>query len=229
MHRKYIIQDFDKAANHYDEYGDLQYEVSQGLINRIDIPKSALILDCGAGTGNIAKILKMPLTALDISFEMCKQNKDLSICADMGLLPFQENSFDIVLSSLALQWVENKEKAINDMYSLIKKGGFLAVSTFGNNTLIELKDSYKALSPYIPVHDFTVPELSGYKLEKLTIQKEYPDLKTLLYKIKGVGGRFKSSGMQVGKGFFKELEEVYIKKYGKISATWEVVFIKRDK
>lgn len=229
MLRKYIIQDFNRAASHYDKYGDLQYEVAQELIKRTDIPKKASILDCGAGTGNISRILKIPLTALDISFEMCKQNKNLSICADMELLPFKENSFDVVLSSLALQWVENKKKAINDMYSLVKKGGFLAVSTFGSNTLMELKNSYKAISPYMPVHDFTLPELSGYKLEKLSIQKEYQNLRTLLYKIKGVGGRFKSSGMQVGKSFFKELEEVYIKKYGKISVTWEVVFITQSK
>ena len=76
------------------------------------------------------------MTGLDLSekniLEAKKRNKLLGkncefICGDAHHLPFEDETFDVVISISAIRYVPNPDKAINEMYRVVKKGGKVIV------------------------------------------------------------------------------------------------------
>ncbi|MDT8282579.1 MAG: methyltransferase domain-containing protein, partial [Gammaproteobacteria bacterium] len=113
---------FDRAAQGYDEVAVLQNEVCNRLLEKLDVVKISpqRILDAGTGTGFaipalFARYRKAQLVALDLSENMLGQTGRHSgflrspqrVCADMQHLPFEDNVFDLIFSSLSLQWCNN--------------------------------------------------------------------------------------------------------------------------
>jgi NADH dehydrogenase [ubiquinone] 1 alpha subcomplex assembly factor 5 len=54
-------------------------------------------------------------------------------------LPFDGNTFDVVLSSLSLHWVNDLPLALQQIKSVLKPDGAFVASMFGGNTLKELR------------------------------------------------------------------------------------------
>ena len=80
-------------------------------------------------------------------------------CGDIAALPFAAASFDLVWSNLALQWVADPRQAFAEVLRVLDTGGLFVFTTFGPDTLRELRAVFAAIdgephvSRFLDLHD----------------------------------------------------------------------------
>lgn len=108
----------------------LKEEVGSRIADRVyDIARDfPLALDIGCGRGYIAQHLDKETVGkifqTDIAEHALKNSLEtdiptVNILADEEFLPFQENTFDLVVSSLSLHWVNDLPRALEQMGCLL--------------------------------------------------------------------------------------------------------------
>ena len=229
-----IARDFSAAAQRYDKNSALQQQVLQRLLSKIDknISTEKYILDAGCGTGQLGRILSgNQITQLDIAFGMCqkaKSNLQEVVNADLLQLPFANAAFDIVFSSLALQWVPDTSKALAELRRVLKKGGILAVSSFGSQTLHELRASFASVSLHHTVSAFG--DMDKHQTSE-TIVQYFPDVMAIMQHLKAIGANNKMQ--QRGRGLMTKsrlnaIENYYDTHFAineTYPVTWEVTYL----
>ena len=153
---------FDRAAETYDAAAVLQKLVREEMLSRLDLVKIApqAILDAGCGTGHGSfglqkRFRNAQVFSLDIALGMLQKtslqqpflqkifsNKKL-ICADIESLPVANNSMGLVWSNLALQWCNDLDSAFNEVARVLQPNSLFIFSTFGPDTLKELRCSQR--------------------------------------------------------------------------------------
>lgn len=207
---------FEKAATSYDAAAILQKEVAARLVERMDVMsmKPISILDAGSGTGFVSQLLadkfpKAKITALDLAFNMLQQAKtkrsfkqrwNKRFCyvnAEVESLPFADASIELVISGLTLQWCQDLEKVFKEFKRVLAPGGLLLFSSFGPDTLKELRQSWAEVdnvahvNAFADMHDVGDALLqSGFSdpvmdMEMLTVT--YNDVKTVMRDLKQIG------------------------------------------
>lgn len=134
------------------------------------------ILDAGCGTGLLAKKLEQfgKVTGVDYSFEAIKnaRKRKLNVVkASIDKLPFPDNSFSIVTSVDVIyhEWVEDDQKALNEMYRVLRPGGILILKVpalkwlkLGHDKFVYTKRRYDKNELREKM------EKAGFKIEKIT-------------------------------------------------------------
>ncbi|XP_075867034.1 arginine-hydroxylase NDUFAF5, mitochondrial isoform X2 [Microcebus murinus] len=130
----------------------LREEVGSRIADRVyDIARDfSLGLDLGCGRGYIAQHLNKETVGkffqTDIAENALKNSlkteiPTVSVLADEEFLPFQENTFDLVVSSLSLHWVNDLPRALEQIHYVLKPDGVFIGAMFGGDTLYELRCS----------------------------------------------------------------------------------------
>jgi malonyl-CoA O-methyltransferase len=172
--RQMTRRNFENSANTYDAAAILQQEVARRLLERLDYIKiqPQLAVDLGCGTGQITEALlkqypKTQVIALDLAINMLAKarkkgswlRKPMAVCADVNQLPLQSHHVDLIISSLMLQWCDDLPKVFADIARTMKTGGLVLFTTFGPDTLKELRQSWAKVdnlphsSQYLDMHD----------------------------------------------------------------------------
>lgn len=260
---------FDRAAAHYDAHAVLQREVGDRLRERLDLvtlnPACVLDLGCGTGYGTAQLLARYPasgLCALDLAPAMLAATRARLpqvhwlkragallaraaapaphwLCADMEHLPLAVSSVNLVWSNLALQWALDLDATIKGLHRVLAPGGLLIFSTFGPDTLKELRAAFSGIDDaphvnrFVDLHDigdmlvhagFASPVM---EMELLTLT--YDDLKTLMHDLKGMGAHnaamARSRGL-FGKSAWARLQQAYERQRvdGRLPATFEVIY-----
>ena len=125
-----------KAYNKIFWSGTQDLEIANKILSNIPDDFNGKILDVPVGTAvfthNKWKALKNTIiTCLDISIDMLGKAKERInesninfIQGDVGNLPFEDNSFDIVLSMNGFHAFPDKDKAFKEISRVLKKGGY---------------------------------------------------------------------------------------------------------
>ncbi len=177
---------FDKIAERYDKWYDTKVgkyvdETEKKLVFSLLETKKGISLDLGCGTGNYTLELKnkgFEVFGLDISKQMLKiakkKRKDLFLIrGDAYLLPFKDNTFDLVLSITLFEFIKEPEKVIKEIYRVLKPGGELIIGTMNARSLWFLFKRLKSLfreTAYRYARFYTVSELKNL-LEKEGFKK----------------------------------------------------------
>lgn len=168
INRQRVKQHFSKSAESYDEAAVIQRQTAKDIAERIDllaVPINA-VLELGCGTGLLTTELlrrnpKLNLTAVDLAEGMLHYTKlslkpvklswrfwdkpssfvDL-VQADAYKLPFADGSFDLIVSNFMLQWCSDLDAVFTEMRRVLNPGGALLFSTFGPDTLKELRQAW---------------------------------------------------------------------------------------
>lgn len=246
---------FERAASDYDKVALLQREVGRRLLERLELVRvtPALILDAGAGTGHGSTALarrykEARVLALDIAHAMLVQarrhrawfRKQRFVCGDIESLPLANRSVDMVFSNLSLQWCGDLDRVFEEFQRVLKAGGLLIFSTFGPDTLKELRaswaqvDGYNHVNAFLDMHDIGDALLrarfSGPVVDIEHFTLTYPSLGRLMRELKALGAHNVMAGRRTtlsGKGRFATLERAY-ERYrnseGRLVATFEVVY-----
>ena len=164
-----IQRHFDAKAIRYESSAVLQRQVCDELLSRLDLTslKPDVVLDVGCGTGwgtqgLLKKYKKSQIFSLDLSPQMLRQTKAKGgwfrkpslICADAEEIPLADESLDLVFSNLMLQWCDYK-KVFAEFKRVLKPEGLLMFTTFGPDTLKELKQSWAQVDGHAHVNEFT--------------------------------------------------------------------------
>lgn len=241
-----IKANFNQANQSYNQNAILQKMVVDILVKlaKENIFNADKIIDLGSGTGFVAdKILSefpdKKIFQLDIAHKMLVENSlpTPKIVADIESLPLKKNIFDLVLSSLSFQWLNDLEKSISQIVNLVKNDGNFHFSLIADGSLQELKKTCQDCDLKLAVNDFidqnslevVLKKLNlNYQLKLQTIILEYPDFYSVLKSIKSIGAGYSSNKQYVGKKQFEKLASFYLKNFNlsnKVFATWQVIFV----
>lgn len=165
----YVQSMFTKIARRYDLMnrlmtGGQDVRWRKRVIELARLNPNASLLDLGTGTGDIARealtqFPKANVIAADFTLEMMRvgqKNGALNFStADALRLPFHDASFDAVVSGFLMRNVIDLQKAIQEQYRALKKGGRIVV-------LDTTRPKKNILSPFIRLHmHFVIPTLGG--------------------------------------------------------------------
>lgn len=245
---------FDRAADTYEQAAVLQNEVCKRLLEKLDIVKikPVFILDAGAGTGFAIPALfkrykKAQLVALDLSENMLQKSSQHGsflrspqlVCADIENLPFADNVFDLVFSSLSLQWCSDLNAALMEAKRVLKPGGLLVFSTFGPDTLKELRscwakvDNASHVNQFVDMHDigdallfdgFAEPVMEA---EVLTVT--YNTVDEIMFDLKAIGANVIAQRSRTGLGGKSALQKLrknyeQFRKNNLLPASYEIIY-----
>lgn len=209
LNQKAAIADaFGRAAKKYDAHAQFQRDVGTRLLARMPRSLQGLkVLDIGCGTGYFSAILAEKgaiVTAADLSQEMLVQAEERCggivseyQLADAELLPFKDNQFDLVFSSLALQWCDDLSVPLREMQRVTNQGGKVYFSTLVDGSLFELKQAWAKIDAYQHVNQFlTMKQINialaqsgaiDHQLDLPAIQLWYSSAFQLMKDLKGIG------------------------------------------
>ncbi len=253
LDRAELRRSFGRAAGSYDEAAPLQREIATRLLSRLDLIRiePRMILDAGSGTGYCTRDLahryrRARVTGVDLAQPMAALARSRDrwwrrhrwVCGDIERLPFAGSTFDLVFSNLALQWCDPRA-AFGEFRRVLRPGGLLLFTTFGPDTLMELRAAWAAADAAPHVHGFIDMHDLGDALlhegfgdpvmdcERLVVT--YADVPALLRDLKHIGAHNAAAGRRAtltGKRRFERFRAAYESqaRERRIPASYETVY-----
>lgn len=219
---------FSKYANEYQSYNIIQQICAKSLVRELNF-KPKRILELGCGSGQIFSNINWDFDfykAIDSSQNMCnlhpKANKLEVKCLNFDSEEFfeyiKDDSYDVVLSSSALQWSNDLEKIVKNLSAITQN---IRASLFTSNTFKTIHNITNTKSPILD-EDSIKKAFSKYfncEFETILYKLEFDNKRALFDYIKksGVSG---SSELPYKKA--KKLYENYDLSY----LEFEVIFVK---
>jgi malonyl-CoA O-methyltransferase len=241
-----IRNTFNTASSNYNDNAFLQNEIANRLAEKLKVIsiKPQTIIDLGSGTGFLsektAKIFPNSiLVCVDFAQQSLLENsQNLKVCANAYELPFASNSVDFIVSNLMMQWCPDLTTLFNECFRILKPQGLFLFTTFGPDTLKELKrswsvvDSSAHVNNFIDMHDIGDQMLqSGFQSPIMEMEKlilTYEKVVDLMHDLKAIGAQnvANRSKALTGKTKFKKMIEMYenYREDGKLPATYEVIY-----
>ena len=181
------------------------------------------------------------VSALPLSLSSCEPNSRIQYyCAKNLNLPFEKESFDLLVSNLMLHWQPNPSHYLKTCYLSLRARGLLLFSTLGPDTLHELHDAFSQVDEKPHIHEFIDMHHIGDALlhhqfiepvmdmEQLTVH--YRTLNRLFSDIKAIGAHNvhpeRRRGL-MGKKGWQTMKSHYARcmnKEGLIPATAEIIY-----
>jgi len=258
LDKRAVRRAFGRAAATYDEHAALQREVGRRLLEHLDPIRIApeRVVDLGCGTGLFFGALRerypgARVVAIDAALPMLRAASartpwwrrpfaasPLLACADAERLPLASGCAQFVWSNLMLQWCD-AQALFSEVARLLQAGGLLLFSTYGPDTLKELRTTFASVddgahvNTFVDMHDLGDALVGcGFAdpvMEMETITLEYPDVAALARDLRGGGGHTVLRGRPRGLGGrerWRSMVERYekLRRDGALPATYEVVY-----
>jgi malonyl-CoA O-methyltransferase len=264
LDKRLVRNAFERAATSYDQAAVLQREVCDRMMSRLDrikyIPRS--VLDAGSGTGYGTRKLRMRypaarILAVDIATAMHAQARPVGlqreqllaqnqnsrqtsyVGGDVEQMPFKDSCVELVYSSLMLQWCNSLNQAFAEVYRILRSDGLFMFSTFGPDTLKELRlafrgaDDYSHVNRFMEIHEVgDMLGRSGFAspiMETEYITMTYDDVIGVMRDLKAIGAHNVNRGRRrglTGKTTWQKAINCYemLRTRGKLPATYQVVY-----
>lgn len=133
----------ERAVRTVGGVADFLRDAAVRLLDRLDdtTQRFSRALDIG-GRGVVAPLLRarsIEVVSCDLSSAMAALNGELAVAADEEFLPFGPASFDLVVASLSLHWVNDLPGALIQLRQAMRPNGLLLASLPAFGTLAELR------------------------------------------------------------------------------------------
>lgn len=217
--------------------------VTQELVERLAAVKRHFPLALDLGTPDI-----LLSRALKESGQVGKLISSAQVASDEETLPFGEAKFDLVVSALSLQWVNDLPGALVQIRRALKPDGLLLAALIGGETLHELRESFAIaeseitggasprVSPFAEVRSLgSLLQRAGYALPVVdsdrhvvryqTIFKLFQDLR----RMGATNALVERSRKPLAKKIIARAAEIYAERFsdpdGRLHATFDVLWI----
>jgi malonyl-CoA O-methyltransferase len=242
-----VARSFARASATYDGVAILQRRVGGELMRWApDLDAGSVILDLGAGTGFFSSRLldrypRSNVFALDIAEPMLRQCVPCHglhrVLGDAENLPFASGTVDLIFSNMCIQWCRSPDRLFSELKRILKPQGEVIFSTFGTETLKELREAWAISDRYDHVIDFlplsvleACVDSAGFiwsdRLARIE-RNAYPDVLALMRELKLLGARHAGSNRSrtmTGRRKFEAMVEAYPRSSGEqIQASYELL------
>lgn len=252
-----VKESFSRASSTYDAYSSLQKKVAEELVKRNSSKLKGKTLDIGCGTGKvIEEVLKVTpnqdITGIDLSPQMAKEAEKKTgvncIEGDFEALPFEDSTFDTIISSLTFQWTTPGVNGFLDTYRVLKPNGTFIFSTLGEETLKELKKSVSVTKKNYDNGSMDFEEtmdieedlknagFNNIEIKKEKITNTYKSPWELFKTLKKIGATtpYHNNNGSLAKGLFLRAVAKYYQansssQEGGINATYDVIYVRATK
>lgn len=254
LDRQRVRASFDRASRDYDHAAALQSQVRAELLERLRLFKLTprVALDLGTGTGQGAQALRAAyrgavVLALDSAPGMLCAARRRSgmfkrfarILADAARLPLATASVDLIFCNLMLQWCNDLAGTLTEVRRVLAPGGLFACSTFGPDTLHELRAAWASVdgdshvSRFLDLHDVGDALMrAGFAEPVLDVERivlTYPDSLALMRDLKAIGAHNSTRGRPRGltsRARMEKMRAAYerFRRDGVLPASFEVVY-----
>ena len=246
--KRALRRSYERAAAGYDAHALLHREVGARLIDHLDPiriePRRIVDLGCGTGAGFASLARRFPRG--DIARERFPRWRrwlgrtgPRLVCADAERLPLAAACAELVVSNLALQWCR-AEAVFAEAARVLPAGGLFLFSTFGSDTLKELRSAFRSagdarahVNDFVDMHDlgdglvqagFADPVM---EMEMITL--EYSGIEALARDLKAVGARNVLAGRPrglFGRDRWRRVAVGYeaSRRDGALPASYEVIY-----
>ena len=251
-----IAKAFSQAAPTYDQVAGLQRLVADQLLCHDKGAHQGSVLDIGCGTGYVCGQLAQldqvtSVTGLDVAEGMLsyaqkqhpnpKLNWVLGDAQDISnLIGLSKGGYDLVISSLAIQWCANLSGLFSGVAESLSPKGVFHCATLGPDTLGQLKWAWGQVDDYQHVNEFVPLDVLRAHLQqhfsKVTIVSKdvelgYDTVQQLTRDLKQLGASNHNQKAAPGLTSMGRLRKM-IKAYeqlrdssGKLPVTYQVFYI----
>ncbi len=168
LDKRRVRRSFDRAAQTYDKTAVLQKQIADEMISRLDFMKiqPATVVDVGCGTGYALRRLQKrypqaTVMGLDVAPLMLHRARRRArwfrsqplIAGDAEHIPLRDRSVDMIFCNVTLQWCD-LDSALAEFSRVLIPDGLLMFSTFGPDTLKEVRLAWRQVDDGIHVHTF---------------------------------------------------------------------------
>jgi SAM-dependent methyltransferase len=228
-------------------------QVAQEFAERLAAVKRqfALALDLGTPGGTLAKELAKTgqVGRVIVSEPIAHRSEKFStIAGDEELLPFADEKFDLVVSALSLQWVNDLPGTLVQIRRILKPDGLLLAALIGGESLNELRASFAAaeaeltggasprVSPFVEVRSLgALLQRAGYALPVVDSDRHivrYADASGLFSDLRRMGATnalTERSRKPLTRKILARAAEIYAQRFsdpdGRLRATFDVLWI----
>jgi SAM-dependent methyltransferase len=133
------------SGGNYSAVAERLAPITDELVSRVTIEPGTTVLDVAVGTGNTAieaahrggRVTGIDLTPAQIDKAIARTARmglpiDLQV-ADAEDLPFDDDSFDVVVSVMGMIFAPDPARATAELYRVCKPGGTVAVTAWAND------------------------------------------------------------------------------------------------
>ena len=205
--RRAVRRHRDRAARSIGSVADVLRDAAERLLDRLDdtTRQFGQALDVG-GRGVVAPALRargIAAVSCDLSPAMAALNGGPAVAADEEFLPFAPESFDLIVASLSLHWVNDLPGALIQLRRTLRPEGLLLASMPALGTLDELRQALTEaeatltggaaprVSPFADLRDCAaLLQRAGYKLpvaDAEELRLLYADPIALLRELRAAG------------------------------------------
>ena len=253
--KHHVRRAFSRAADGYDSLATLQRQVADEVLTALPAFEQPprRILDLGTGTGYClprlcASFPEAQVIAIDLAEGMLRRVRQAVAASeqvwlvngDAERLPVADESVDLVVSSLALQWCPDLQAALGECARVLAPGGWLVYTTFGSRTLAELRQAWAGVDDHSHVNRFSSESgmrsaLAAAGLADVRLDADlrvacYPDVFALMNELKGLGAHNVTvnrpralTGKRRLQAMVARYRELHACEDGRIQASFEVL------
>src|SRR3954463_16600871 len=203
-------------------------------------------IDLGTPTNAVRNALA-GVTSIGMLFRVAG-SADSDVIADEEVLPLRDGSLDLVVSVLALQFVNDLPGTLVQIRRALKPDGLLLAALLGGDTLTELRQSFAAaeaeieggasprVAPFTDVREMgALLQRAGFALpvtdvERLTVRYSSPFI--LMGELRRMGATnvlAERRRTPLRRATLKRMAEVYAERFadpdGKVRATFEIIWL----
>jgi NADH dehydrogenase [ubiquinone] 1 alpha subcomplex assembly factor 5 len=250
----------DRAARGWTSQAFLKREISERLVERLgDVRRGfALALDLGCHGDEIAIALQKStggerttggqLVRSDLGEAFARRAAGPAVVADEEALPFAAQSFDLVMSAMALHWVNDLPGTLIQIGRILKPDGLFLGAMLGGGTLWQLRQALAAaeseiegglsprVSPFADLRDAAgLLQRAGFALpvaDGETIDVEYESALALMRDLGAMGEGNLVLERRRGlarRATLLRAAEIYGERFagpsGRVMASFEVLFL----
>ncbi|WP_027179939.1 methyltransferase domain-containing protein [Maridesulfovibrio bastinii] len=238
---------FGRAAGSYYDAASVQKDVARICVLNCPAAHYGNVLDIGSGVGFVAENFNGDFSStnyfsLDLTLPMLVEQQKrfmfpVMLAADGEYLPFRKKSFDLLLSSSAMQWYMKPEISIPETLEFLKPGGYFSFSVFIKGTLGELEDvsrrtgfgrMHKLEDERFYLNLFEGIKSLDFSHEVKDFVTLHPGVREFLKAHKMTGAGASSEKMCFGKESYRKFVSEYERLYstdGMIKSTFRSLFI----
>jgi SAM-dependent methyltransferase len=228
--------------------------VTQELVDRLSAVKRRFLLALDLGTPGDELILALKksdqvdrLIAYDALGDL-RQPSTQRVIGDEEALPFGDQKFDLVVSALSLQWINDLPGTLLQIRQILKPDGLMLIALIGGETLKELRESLATaeseisggisprVSPFAEVR--TLGQLllrAGFALPVVDFDRQvvrYSHALELFHDLRRMGATnvlVERSRKPLTRKMIRRTSEIYAEQFadadGRVRATFDVLWL----